>query len=54
MSLRHSGAQFQNDLNQQRLAASTTLDAFVGWPLVQGLQIVGRAENLLNERVVAA
>jgi outer membrane receptor protein involved in Fe transport len=53
LSLRHSGSQFDDDLNEQRLPAATTVDAFLGWPLLDRLQIVGRAENLLNERVIA-
>jgi outer membrane receptor protein involved in Fe transport len=51
--VRHVGAQFEDDLNQRRLPPATTLDAFAGWPLGRSLQIVARAENLLNELVVA-
>jgi outer membrane receptor protein involved in Fe transport len=32
---------------------ATTIDAFVGWPLTNRLQLIARAENLLDETVVA-
>lgn len=51
--LRHTGSQFEDDLNQQRLPPATTIDAFIGWPLTRGLQLLLRGENLLGERVVA-
>lgn len=53
LALRHAGSQFEDDLNEQRLPPATTLDAFLGWPLVDRVQLVARGENLLNERVVA-
>jgi outer membrane receptor protein involved in Fe transport len=51
--VRQVGAQFEDDLNQERLKAATTLDAFIAWPLTRDLQIVARGENLLNELVEA-
>jgi vitamin B12 transporter len=51
--VRHVGAQYEDDLNQAKLPAATTFDAFAAWPLVRGVQLVARGENLLNELVVA-
>jgi vitamin B12 transporter len=51
--LSHVGSQFEEDLNQSLLPSATTLDAFGAWPLTSGLQLVLRAENLFDERVVA-
>jgi len=51
--VRHVGAQFEDDLNQDRLKPATTLDAFASWPLTRTLQLVARGENLLNESVEA-
>jgi outer membrane receptor protein involved in Fe transport len=51
--LRHVGGQFEDDLNQRLLPASTTVDGFAAWPVTRELQLVLRGENLLNERVVA-
>jgi len=51
--LRHVGAQFEDDLNEDKLKPATTLDAFAAWPLTKELQLVARGENLLNEVVEA-
>lgn len=51
--LRHVGGQYEDDLNQRRLPAATTIDGFAAWPLTRHLQVVLRGENLLDERVVA-
>jgi outer membrane receptor protein involved in Fe transport len=53
LTVRHVSAQFENDLNQRRLRAATTLDAFAAWPLADRLQIVARGENLFNDLVMA-
>ena len=53
LTLRHVGAQYEDDLNRQRLAPATTVDAFVAWPLGRHMQLVLRGENLLDETVVA-
>jgi len=53
IEVRHVGAQFDDDLNQRRLPAATTVGAFVAWPIGKQIQLVGRAENLFNESVVA-
>jgi outer membrane receptor protein involved in Fe transport len=49
----HVGAQYDDDLNQRRLRPATTLGAFVAWPVGKGVQLIGRAQNLLNATVVA-
>ena len=51
--VRHSGPQYEDDLNRQKLPPATTLDAFAAWPLTDRLQLVARGENLLDETVVA-
>lgn len=50
---RHVGRQFEDDLNQRALPAATTLDAFGMLPLGRRLRLVARAENLLDETIVA-
>jgi vitamin B12 transporter len=51
--LRHVGAQFEDDLNQERLKPATTVDALAAWPLTRSFQLVGRAENVFYELVEA-
>ena len=51
--VRHVGAQYEDDLNQQRLAPATTLDGFVAWPLFERVQLIARAQNLFDEQVIA-
>lgn len=51
--VRHVGAQFEDDLNQNKLKPATTLDAFAAWPLTRSFQLVARAENLSNKLVEA-
>lgn len=53
LSVRHTGSQFEDDLNQRKLPAATTIDASAAWPFGRRFQLVFRGENLLNERVVA-
>jgi outer membrane receptor protein involved in Fe transport len=53
LAVRHVGAQYEDDLNRQRLAPATTVDAFLAWPLGRHMQFVLRGENLLDETVVA-
>ncbi|HEX6660404.1 MAG TPA: TonB-dependent receptor [Sphingomicrobium sp.] len=52
--LEHVGAQFDDDLNERRLPSATTVGAFAAWPIGRRLQLIGRAENLLNAKVVTA
>lgn len=53
LSLHHSGSQFEDDLNERRLPAGTTVNAFGAWPIIRDLQLVVRAENLFDKLVVA-
>lgn len=53
LNVRHSGSQFEDDLNQRLLPSARTVDAFAAWPLARRLQLALRGENLLDERVVA-
>jgi len=47
------GSQFEDDLNRLRLPGATTVDAFASWPLTRRLQLIARAENLLDATVEA-
>ncbi|MDP9422223.1 MAG: TonB-dependent receptor [Pseudomonadota bacterium] len=51
--VRHSGSQFEDDLNQRKLPSGTTVDGSIAWPVTGQLQLVARGENLLNHRMVA-
>jgi len=51
--LRRVGSQFEDDLNRLRLPGATTVDAFASWPLTRRLQLIARAENLLDATVEA-
>ena len=51
--VRHVGAQYEDDLNQHRLSPATTVDGVATWPIGERLQLIARAQNLLNEEVVA-
>ena len=51
-TLRHSGAQFEDDLETDRIPAVTTLDAVVTVPLSARFTLVLRAENLTNAEIV--
>jgi vitamin B12 transporter len=51
--VRHTGPQYEDDLNRQRLPPATTLDAFGAWPLTDRIQLVVRGQNLLDETVFA-
>jgi vitamin B12 transporter len=51
--IEHVGPQYDDDLNRRRLRPATTLGAFVAWPVAKGVQLIGRAENLLDATVVA-
>jgi outer membrane receptor protein involved in Fe transport len=52
LTLKHTGAQYEDDLQTDVLRAATTLDAFVAVPIRQRLQLVLRAENLTDTEVV--
>ena len=51
-TLRHIGAQSEDDLGIDWLPAATTLDAYAELPLTSGVALVLRGENLANERIV--
>jgi outer membrane receptor protein involved in Fe transport len=52
LTLRHVGAQFEDDLQTDVLPAATTLDAFAAIPLRKGLALILRAENLTDVTVL--
>ncbi|MET0180496.1 MAG: TonB-dependent receptor [Novosphingobium sp.] len=52
VSLRHVGAQFEDDLETDRLPPATTVNAYAEAPLGSGLALVLRAENLFDARLV--
>jgi iron complex outermembrane receptor protein len=51
-TLRHVGAQYEDDLETDLLPAATTVDLFARAELLPGIALIARAENLLDERVV--
>ncbi|MDE2596570.1 MAG: TonB-dependent receptor [Sphingomonadales bacterium] len=51
-TLRHTGAQFEDDLQTDVLPAATTLDAYVELPLGGPFSLVLRGENLTDTSVV--
>jgi outer membrane receptor protein involved in Fe transport len=51
-TLRHVAAQFEDDLESDRLPPATTLDAFLAAPLTGRLSLVLRGENLTDEDIV--
>jgi len=52
LTLRHIGAQFEDDLETDTLPAATTLDAFAEVPLRKGLTLILRGENLTDAMVL--
>lgn len=50
-TVRHVGAQFEDDLESNVLPAATTFDAYARVPLMRGLSLVLRGENLTDEDV---
>jgi outer membrane receptor protein involved in Fe transport len=51
-TLRHTGAQFEDDLQSDVLPAATTLDAYFEVPVISGFSLVLRGENLTDESVI--
>ncbi|WP_306088991.1 TonB-dependent receptor plug domain-containing protein [Qipengyuania flava] len=51
-TVRHVGAQFEDDLESNVLPAVTTLDAFVQVPMTPDIAFVLRGENLTDEAIV--
>jgi len=54
ISARYVSGQFEDDLNEQLLPDALTFDAAASFPLTRSLALEARAENLADERVVAA
>ncbi|UIP07676.1 TonB-dependent receptor [Erythrobacter sp. SDW2] len=52
LTLRHVGAQFEDDLETDVLPAATTVGAYAQVPLTGKLVLVLRAENLTDETIV--
>lgn len=51
-TLRHIGAQFEDDLETEKLPAATTLDAYAEFPIIGPFSLVLRGENLTDENIV--
>lgn len=51
-TLRHVGAQFEGDQEDDVLPAATTLDLFGQVALIDRLSVIGRVENLFDEEIV--
>jgi len=54
VTARYAGAQFEDDLNRQRLRGAFTLDASALLPVGQRLAVEARVENIADEEVQAA
>ncbi|MCY1672006.1 TonB-dependent receptor [Novosphingobium sp. SL115] len=52
VTLRHTGSQFEDDLETDLLPAATTIDAFAQIPLHNAISLVLRGENLSGETIV--
>jgi outer membrane receptor protein involved in Fe transport len=50
--IRHQGAQFEDDLETDRLPAATTLHAYAELPITKAATLVLRAENLTDADVI--
>ena len=53
-TLRHIASQFEDDQNSRGLAAATMVDALLVVPIINGLAVEGRVENLFDAEVQAA
>ncbi|MEP7222320.1 MAG: TonB-dependent receptor [Novosphingobium sp.] len=52
LTVRHTGGQYEDDLQTDLLPAATTLNAFASLPLLGPLALVLRGENLTDRKVV--
>ena len=52
LTLKHTGAQFEDDLQTDRLAPATTLDLYAALPLRRNVQLVLRGENVTDTQVI--
>lgn len=50
--LRYVGPQYEDDLGDNHMPGAVTVDGYVQWPLARGISLIGRIENLFDERVV--
>ena len=50
--LHYVGAQFEDDLGKDRMPGALTVDGYAQWPLLRGVAIVGRVENLFDIDVI--
>lgn len=50
-TVRHVGAQYEDDLQTNRLPPATTLDAFARLPVTRRVAVIARAENLFDATV---
>jgi len=53
-TLRHIASQFEDDQNARTLGAATMVDALLVVPVVKGIAVEGRVENLFDAEVQAA
>ena len=53
-TVRHIASQFEDDQNSRSLTAATMVDALLVVPIVKGVAIEGRVENLFDAEVQAA
>lgn len=51
-TLRHTGAQFEDDQEVDRLAPASTLDLFASARIIDGVSVVLRVENIFAEEIV--
>ncbi len=51
-TVRHTGAQFEDDLESDLLPAATTLDVYAELPLTGPFSLVLRAENLTDAEII--
>lgn len=52
VTLRHVGAQYEDDLQTNILPAATTIDAYARMPLTGAFSLILRGENLTDETIV--
>ena len=52
LTLRHVGAQYEDDLQTNLLPAATTLDVFASIPLSSQIALILRGENLTDEEII--
>jgi vitamin B12 transporter len=53
VSIRYAGAQFEDDLQTRQLPKAFTVDGVISVPVLEGVRIVARAENVFDEKVVS-